>query len=146
MEQLLEIKNVSQLLLRLLSTMKKKNRHKELSEEADLVLSVLASLISYFRTGKRRPTSVNLIMVIHGMAISNELIDMFHKCGMCICYNYLLLLYATRPLQDAENRMKNKLTMIQQQLKMLPSAKRIECEEQRTHKCATIYISSRSWY
>ena len=47
-------------------------------------------------------TSVNLGVVIHGMAISKELIDMFHKCGTYICYNDLLLLYAIRALQDAE--------------------------------------------
>ena len=52
-EQLLEEKSVSQLLLKLLFSMKKKNGHKELSEEADLVLIVLGSLISYFITGKK---------------------------------------------------------------------------------------------
>ena len=52
-KQLLEEKSVSQLLLKLLSSMKKKHGHKESPEEADLVLSVLASLINNFITRKR---------------------------------------------------------------------------------------------
>ena len=92
--QMLEEEIVNQLLLKLLSAMKKKHGHKELSEEDNLVLRVLASLISYFITGKRMLTSVNLTVVIHGMMRSKELIDMLHKCGICISYNDLLLLYA----------------------------------------------------
>ena len=47
-KQLLEEKRFRQLLLRLLSAMKKKHGHKELSEEYNPVLQLLASLIPYF--------------------------------------------------------------------------------------------------
>ena len=87
-KQLLEEKIVSQLLSKLPSSMKKKHGHKESPEEADLVLSVLASLINYFITRKRT-------VVIHGIAISKDLIDMFHKlwdkhllqrCPLFVCH------------------------------------------------------------
>ena len=53
-EQLLEEESGSQCLLKLLSAMKKKNGHKELSEEGNPVHRVLTSLIIYFITGKKR--------------------------------------------------------------------------------------------
>ena len=65
---------VSQLLLKLLSTMKKRHGYKDLLEEDKPVLPVLASQITYFISGKRIPTSVNLNVVILGMTRSNELI------------------------------------------------------------------------
>ena len=57
-EQLLEEESVNQLLLKLLSAMKKKHGHKK------------ALLITYFITGEGTLTSVNLNVVLHGMTIS----------------------------------------------------------------------------
>ena len=101
-EQLLEEESVSQLLVKPLSAMKKKHGHKELLEEDNPVLRVLTSLITYIITGKKTLTSVNLTVVIHGMMKSKELIDILHRCGICISYNNLLLLYAIWALRDAE--------------------------------------------
>ena len=101
-ELLLEEERVSQLLLKLPSTMKKKNGHKELSDEDNLVLHILASLITYFITRKSMLTSVNFIVAIHRMTRSKEVIDILHKCGICISYKYLLLLYPIWALQDPE--------------------------------------------
>ena len=100
-EQLVEEESVSQLLLKLLSTMKKKQRTKELAEENSPLLGILASLITYFITGKRTLFS-NLTVVIHGITRSEKLIDMLHKCGICISYNDLLLLYTIWALLDTE--------------------------------------------
>ena len=62
----------------------------------------LASLITYFVTGKRTSTAVNLAVLIQGMTRSRELIDLLHKCGLCISYTSLLLLYDAWALEDAE--------------------------------------------
>ena len=43
-----------------------------------------------------------MTVVIHGMTRSKELIDILHRCGICISYNDLLLLYAIWALRDAE--------------------------------------------
>lgn len=102
-DQLQEDESVSQLILKLLSTMKKKQGHKEILEEDSPMLRALASLITYFITGNRTITAVNLTVVIHGMTRSKELIDMLHKCGICISYNDLLLLYDAWALEDAES-------------------------------------------
>ena len=100
--KLLEKESVSQVLLKLLSTMKMKHGHKELSEKDNPVLRLLASLITYFTTGKGTLTSVNVTVVIHGMTRSKEVIDMLQKCEICIIYNNLLLLHAIWALRDAE--------------------------------------------
>ena len=102
-DELLEDENVSHFLLKLLSAMKRKHGHKELSEEDNPVIRVLSSLITYFVTGKRTITCVNLTVVIHGMTRSKELIDILHKCGICISYNSLLLLYAIWAWRDVES-------------------------------------------
>ena len=88
--------------MKLLSAMKKKHGHKELSGEDNPVIQVLASLITYFVTGNRTITCVSLTVLIHGMTRSRELIDILHNCGICISYNSLLLLYVVWALQDAE--------------------------------------------
>ena len=64
---------------------------------------------------KSKSTSVNLLhnlkknaklcqlhWVIHGMTKSEKLIDILHKCGICVSYNNLLLLYAIWALRNAE--------------------------------------------
>ena len=47
-------------------------------------------------------TSVNLTVVIHGMTRSKNLIDILHRCVICISYNDLLLFYVIWALRDAE--------------------------------------------
>ena len=100
-EHLLEEESVSKLLLKLLSTMKKKQRHKELSEVDNPAVRILASLITYFITEKRTLTS-NLTVVLHGITRSKELIDMLHKCEIYISYNDLLFLCNIWALLDTE--------------------------------------------
>ena len=70
-----------------------KRRNKDSGADECPVLRTLASLITYFVTGKRTSTAVNLAILIHGMTRSRELIDLLHKCGLCISYTDLLLLY-----------------------------------------------------
>ena len=81
--------------------LKKKQGHK-LSEKDDPVVRVISSLVTYFVTGNRTITCVNLTVLIHGMTRSKELIDILHKCGICISYNSLQLLYIWA-LRDADS-------------------------------------------
>ena len=46
-------------------------------------------------------STVNL--EIHGITRSKELINMLHKCGICISYNNFQLLFITWALRDAES-------------------------------------------
>ena len=102
-EQLLGEENLSKLLMKLFSLMQKKKGHKELSEENSPALHMLSSLLTYFVTGERTISAINLTVVIHGMTRSRELVDMLHKCGICISYNDLLLLYTFWAVRDTES-------------------------------------------
>ena len=103
MEQLLGEEHSNNLLMKLLSSTQKKRGHKELSDEDSPALCMLTSLLTYFVTGERTISAINLTVVIHGMTRSRELIDMLHKCGICISYNYLLLLYNFWAVRDTES-------------------------------------------
>ena len=99
---MLEEESVNQLLVKLLSAMKKKHGHKELLEEDNPVLHVLTSLITYFIARIKTLNSVKLTVVIHGMTRSKEFIDILHRCGVCISYSDLLFLHAIWALRDVE--------------------------------------------
>ena len=49
--------------------------------------------------GEKMPASFNLTLVIHEITGSK---DMSRKCGICISYNHLLLLYTISTLRDAK--------------------------------------------
>ena len=68
-------------------------------EEDNPLLRVLTFLITCFITGKKMVASFNLTVVIHEITGSK---DMLRKCGICISYNYLLLLYTISSLRDAK--------------------------------------------
>ena len=80
---------------------KLKNTNKEKIKD-NPILQTLSSLITYYVTGKRTNTAISIAVVIHGLTRSREIIDMLHKCGLCISYADLLLLYDSWALLDAE--------------------------------------------
>jgi len=49
-------------------------------------------MLTYYATSRPTTTSVNLGMYLHGLSHSRELVDIFHKVGVCINYASVLLL------------------------------------------------------
>ena len=98
-DELEEEEEFSEILLSLLSKLKNKNKEKT---KDNPILQTLSSLITYYVTGKRTNTAINVAVVVHGLTRSREIIDMLHKSGLCISYADLLLLYDSWNLMDAE--------------------------------------------
>ena len=101
-DQLEDEEDLCELITTLFSTLKKTRGHKQMLDE-NPVLRTLASLITYFVTGKRTITATRIAVLVHGITRSRELIDILHKCGVCISYNDLLILYMSWGLSDAES-------------------------------------------
>ena len=76
----------------------KKPKH----DEHDSKARALASMITYYVTGKPTITTTNLSMNLHGLTRSKELVDTFHKCGVCIGYSLVLLLRDAWALHDLQ--------------------------------------------
>lgn len=74
----------------------KKPKH----DEHDSKACALASMITYYVNGKPTITTTNLSMNLHGLTRSKELVDTFHKCGVCIGYSLVLLLRDAWALHD----------------------------------------------
>ena len=68
----------------------------------DAKARALASLITYYVTGKATTTTVNLTMILHGLTRSKELVDVFHKCGLGISYASVLLIRDAWAVHDIE--------------------------------------------
>ena len=77
---------VSPLLVQLISSLKRSSQ-----VESDIKAHTLASLLSYYVTSKPTITSINLGMNMHGLTRGKELVDTFHKVGVCIGYLQVLL-------------------------------------------------------
>ncbi|KAL8608806.1 hypothetical protein ACOMHN_059488 [Nucella lapillus] len=99
MDHLEEGEDVCELLLKLLTWLKQPSR--KTADISSTSLS-LASMITYYVTGKRTSTAVNLGVNVHGMTRSKDLVNTLHKSGVCISYSDTLLLYDHWALKDVE--------------------------------------------
>ncbi len=79
--------DMSPLLVQLISLIKKTGQAKP-----DAKALALASMLAYYVTGSPTTTSINLSMNLHRLTRSKELVDTFHKTGVCIGYALVLLL------------------------------------------------------
>ena len=85
------------LLVQLLSWLKQpKRKNPDLSPEA---LS-LASMITYYVTGSRTSTVVNMGVTVHGMTGSKQLVETLHKTGASISYADTMPVYDYWALMD----------------------------------------------
>ena len=98
-EELEVSEDISPLLLLLLTWLR--NPTKGTADLSPETLS-MASLLSYYVTGKRTATAINLGITVHGMTRSRELSDILHKSVKLISYADIQLLYDYWALQDAE--------------------------------------------
>jgi hypothetical protein len=89
--------NLSTLLVQLISSLKKPRQ-----VEHDNKARALASMITYYVTGRPTITTTNLSMNLHGLTRSKELVDTFHKCGVGIGYPLVLLLRDAWALHDIQ--------------------------------------------
>ena len=60
----------------------------------------LASMITYYITGSRTSTAVNMVVTVHGMTHSKELVETLHKSDASISYADTLLVYDHWVLMD----------------------------------------------
>ena len=66
------------------------------------MLRALASMITYYVTGRPTSTSINLGMHLHGLTRSKELVDIFHRVGVCIGYSSVLVLRDAWAVHDLQ--------------------------------------------
>ena len=59
-------------------------------------------MLTYYATSSPTTTSVNLGMYLHGLSRSKELVDIFHKVGVCINYASVLLLKDAWAVHDLQ--------------------------------------------
>ena len=85
------------LVVQLISSLKKPKH-----DEHDSKARALGSMITYYVTGKPTITTTNLRMNSHGLTRSKELVDTFHKCGVCIGYSLVLLLRDAWAVHDLQ--------------------------------------------
>ena len=90
---------ICELLVLLLTWLKKPNRKTPNISPTTLNL---ASMISYYTTGKRTTTVINLGVNVHGMTRSKDLVETLYKSSVCISYADTLLLYDHWALMDVE--------------------------------------------
>ncbi len=88
--------DMSPLLVQLISLFKKPGQAKP-----DAKALALASMLTYYVTGSPT-TSINLSMNLHGLTRSKELVDTFHKAGVCIGYALVLLLRDAWAVHDLQ--------------------------------------------
>ena len=88
---------LSPLLVQLISLLKKPGQ-----VTPDAKALALASMLTYYVTGSPTTTSINLGMHLHGLSRSKELVDMFHKVGVCIGYALVLLLRDAWAVHDLQ--------------------------------------------
>ena len=98
-DNLEESEEVLELLLKLLIWLKQPGR--KTVNLSPTTLS-LASMITYYVTGQRTATAINLGMNLHGMTRSKDLVETLHKSGVCISYADALLLYDYWALKDVD--------------------------------------------
>ena len=98
-DDLEEAEEVCGLLVQLLSWLKQpKRKNPDFSPET---LS-LASMITYYVTGSRTSTVVNMGVTVHGMTRCKELVETLHKSGASISYADTLLVYDHWALMDVK--------------------------------------------
>ncbi|MES9882370.1 MAG: hypothetical protein ABW185_15975 [Sedimenticola sp.] len=68
----------------------------------DTLACALSSILTHYITGRPTTTSINLSMTLHGLTRSKELIDTFHKAGICIRYASVLLLRDAWAVHDIQ--------------------------------------------
>ncbi len=59
-------------------------------------------MLTYYVSGSPTTTSINLSMNLHGLTRSKELVDTFHKAGVCIGYALVLLLRDAWAVHDLQ--------------------------------------------
>ena len=59
-------------------------------------------MLTYYATSSPTTTSVNLGMYLHGLSRSKELVDIFHKVGVCINYASVFLLKDAWAVHDLQ--------------------------------------------
>ena len=59
-------------------------------------------MITYYITGQRTNTIINLGVNVHGITRSKELVEIMHKSGVCVSYADTLLFYDHLALIDVE--------------------------------------------
>lgn len=89
-DHLEEGEEVCELLLKLLTWLKHPKRK---TVDLNPTTLSLASMITYYITGQRTSTVINLGVNVHGMTRSKDLMETLHKSGVCISYADTLLLY-----------------------------------------------------
>ena len=89
--------NTSPLLVQFISSLRKPGK-----VITDAKVLALASMLTYYATSRPTTTSVNLGMYLHGLSRSRELVDIFHKVGVCINYASVLLLKDAWAVHDLQ--------------------------------------------
>lgn len=98
-DNLEEDEEVCKLLLQLLTWLKQPQR--KTPDLSPTILS-LASMLTYYITGRRTTSVINLGVNVHGMTRSKDLVNTLHKSGVCISYEDTLLLYDHWALMDVK--------------------------------------------
>ena len=89
--------DVSSLLVQLISSLRKSG---QVTPGAKVL--ALASMLTYYATSSPTTTSVSLGMRLHGLSRSKELVDVFHRVGVCISYASVLLFRDAWALHDLQ--------------------------------------------
>ena len=98
-DNLEEGEELYELLVKLLTWLKQPNR--KTVDHSPNTLS-LASMVTYYVTGQRTSTAINMGVNVHGMTRSKDLVETLHKSGVCISYADTLLLYDHWALMDVQ--------------------------------------------
>ena len=99
MDNLEEDEEVCKLLLQLLTWLKQPQR--KTPDLSPTILS-LASMLTYYITGRRTTVLLTLVSIVHGMTRSKDLVNTLHKSGVCISYEDTLLLNDHWALMDVK--------------------------------------------
>ena len=70
--------------------------------EPDVKTRALASMVTYYVTGKPTTTTINPSMTLHGLTRSKELIETLHRVGACLSYASVLLLRDAWAVHDLQ--------------------------------------------
>lgn len=81
--------NTSELLMKLISWMKRPNMSD--IDDTPTVRSIVSLVTSYI-TGKRTAFCTNISVMLHGLSKSREIVDIIHKNGLGISYNDTMML------------------------------------------------------
>ena len=98
-DKLEETENVCEMLLKFLTWLKNPKRK---SADINPTTLSLASMITYYITGRRTTSVINMGISVHGMTRSKDLVQMLHKTGMSISYADTLFLYDHWALMDVD--------------------------------------------